>query len=61
MSILCRLLIMSAAYIQMHYRIFTMSSDSLTSAAYVQVHSRLDFIMEANNVNHDQTAPDGAV
>ena len=27
------------------------------SAAYIQVRFRLDFIMEANNVNPDQTAP----
>ena len=28
-----------------------------TSAAYIQEHFRLDFIMEANNMNLDQTAP----
>ena len=27
------------------------------SAAYIQVRFRLDFIMEANTMNHDQTAP----
>ena len=27
------------------------------SAAYIQVHFRLDFIMEANTMNSDQTAP----
>ena len=27
------------------------------SAAYIQVHFRLDFYMEANNMNTDQTAP----
>ena len=26
-----------------------------TSAAYIQVHLRLDFSMEANNINPDQT------
>ena len=28
-------------------------------AANTQVHFRLDFIMEANNMNPDQTAPKG--
>ena len=32
-----------------------------TSAAYIQVHFRLDFFMEANTINPDQTAPNGAV
>ena len=27
------------------------------SAAYIQVHFRLDFFMEANNMNPDKTAP----
>ena len=27
------------------------------SAAYIQVHFRLDFFIEANNMNFDQTAP----
>ena len=27
------------------------------SAAYIQVHFRLDFLMEANIMNPDQTAP----
>ena len=31
------------------------------SAASIQVHFTLDFIMEANNMNPDQTAPIGAV
>ena len=31
------------------------------SAAYIQVHFRLDFIMEVNTMNPDQTAPFGAV
>ena len=26
-------------------------------AAYIQVHFRLDFFMESNNMNPDQTAP----
>ena len=26
-------------------------------AAYIQVHFRLDFFMEANNMNLDKTAP----
>ena len=30
-----------------------------TSAAYVQVHFILEFVMEANNMNPDQTAPKG--
>ena len=30
-------------------------------AAYIQVHFRLDFIIEANTMNPDQTAPKGAV
>ena len=29
----------------------------LTSAAYIQVHFRLDFTMDANTINPDQTAP----
>ena len=29
------------------------------SAAYIQVHLRLDFFMEASNMNPDQTAPKG--
>ena len=33
----------------------------LMSVAYIQVHFRLDFFMEANNMNHDQAAPKGAV
>ena len=32
-----------------------------TSAVYVQVHFRLHFIIEANTMNPDQTAPLGAV
>ena len=28
-----------------------------TSAAYIQIHLKLDFIMEANTMNPDQTAP----
>ena len=31
------------------------------SAAYIQMYLLLDFIMEANNMNPDQTAPFGAV
>ena len=31
------------------------------SAPYIQVHFRLDFLMEANNMSPDQTAPLGAV
>ena len=31
------------------------------SAAFIQVHLRLVFIMEANTMNPDQTAPKGAV
>ena len=30
-------------------------------AAYIQVHFRIDFFMEANNMNPDQTVPKGAV
>ena len=30
------------------------------SAAYIQVHFRLDFYLEANTMNLDQTAPDEA-
>ena len=30
-------------------------------AAYIQVHFRLEFFMEANNMNPDQTAPKGSV
>ena len=33
----------------------------LTSAAYIQVHFRLDFFLEANAMNPDQTAPKGEV
>ena len=29
----------------------------IISAAYMQVHFKLDFIMKANTINHDQTAP----
>ena len=29
----------------------------MLSATYIQVHFRLDFIMEANTMNPDQTAP----
>ena len=32
-------------------------SSSFTSAAYIIVHSKLDFIMEADTMNPDQTAP----
>ena len=32
-----------------------------TSAAYIQVHFRLDYFMEANNINPDETAPSWAV
>ena len=32
-----------------------------TSAAYIQVYLRLDFFMEANNMNLDLAAPKGAV
>ena len=32
-----------------------------TSAEYIQMHFRLDFIIEANNMNPDQPAPLGAV
>ena len=28
-----------------------------TSAAYIQVHLKLDFFVEANNMNPDQTVP----
>ena len=35
-------------------------SSAFTSAAYIQVHFRLDFIMEANTMDPDQTAPLGA-
>ena len=38
-----------------------MSPAFLTSAEHIQVHFRLDFYMEANNMNPDQTAPEGAV
>ena len=31
-----------------------------SSAANIQVHLRLDFIMETNSMNPDQTAPKGA-
>ena len=31
------------------------------SAAYIQMHFRIDFFMEANNVNLDQTAPKEAI
>ena len=34
-----------------------MSSVFVTSAAHIQVHFRLDFFMEANTMNPDQTAP----
>ena len=30
------------------------------SAAHIQVHFRLDFIMEANTMSPDQTAPKGS-
>ena len=30
------------------------------SAAYIQEHFRLDFVMEANTMNPDQTAPRGS-
>ena len=36
--------------------IFVLKMSSLTSSANTQVHLRLDFIMEANNMNPDQTA-----
>ena len=32
-----------------------------TSTAYIQVYFWLDFIMKANTINSDQTAPRGAV
>ena len=32
----------------------------LTSAAYIQVYFKKDFIMEANTMNPDQTAPVGS-
>ena len=37
------------------------SNQTKTSAAYIQMHFRLLFIMEANSMNPDQTAPKGAV
>ena len=30
---------------------------TFTSAVYIQVHLRLDFFMEANSMNPDQTGP----
>ena len=33
----------------------------LSSAAYMQLHFRLDFFMEAKNMNPNQIAPLGAV
>ena len=36
-------------------------SSAFYIAAYIQVHVRLDFIMEANTMYPDQTAPLGAV
>ena len=36
-------------------------SPPFTSAAYFQVQFRLDFIMGANTMNPEQTAPKGAV
>ena len=33
---------------------------AFTSAVYIQVHFRLDFIIEANTMNPDQTAPLGS-
>ena len=41
--------------------IFVLKCLLFTSAAYIQVHFRLNFIMEANTMNPDQTAPSGAV
>ena len=29
----------------------------LSPAAYIQVHFKLDFVMESNNIDPDQTAP----
>ena len=43
------------------YFVLKMLSTFFSSAAYIQVHLRLGFIMEANNMNPDQTAPLGAV
>ena len=34
---------------------------AFTSATYIHVHVKLDFFMEANTMNLDQTAPLGAV
>ena len=34
---------------------------AFTSATYIQVCAKLDFFMEANTMNLDQTAPLGAV
>ena len=39
----------------------TFSNFENMSDTYSQVHFRLDFFMEANNTNPDQTAPKGAV
>ena len=38
-----------------HYFVLKMLS-AFTSAAYIQVHFRLVFFMEANNIDHEQTA-----
>ena len=51
------LLTTSAAYIQMSQKYCLHT----TSDAYIQMHFRLDFFMEANNMNPDQTAPNRAV
>ena len=40
---------------------FCPEMSAFSSAAYIQVHFRLNFIMEANTMNPDQTAPSGAV
>ena len=36
---------------------FVLKMSAFLSAAYIQVHFRLDFFMEANNMNPYQTAP----
>ena len=37
-----------------HYLFVLKMSSAFTSDAYIQVHFRLDFFMEANNMNPDQ-------
>ena len=47
--------------IALQTRFFILKICFFTSAAYIQVNFRLQFFMEANNMNPDQTAPKGAV